>query len=109
MIKPEPVRKNRKDWWATWKGEPHYIGHYSWIDFDRATATMWYVDRDAGNFVDTPTALKSIELLRKTGIMLIQNDGPDHSFAGWRYACRVSDLEVRGAGFWIKCKLRVIR
>jgi hypothetical protein len=98
-ITPEPKRLHRSDWWAAWKDQEHYIGHDTWIEFDRDTATIWYVDRAPGGCAETPTALKSVELLRKTGIMLIQRDGPKKEFKGWRYACEISELEVRGPGF----------
>jgi hypothetical protein len=104
-ITPEPKRPYRSAWWAKWNGQEHYIGHDRWIEFDRATTTLWYVDRDPSEATDTPRAHKSVALLRKTGIILIQHDGPNGEFKRWARAYKISELEVRGPGFWIRCKL----
>lgn len=99
---PEPKRAHRSDWWATFAGQEHAIGHERWTDWK----TLTYRDEDPGGAVDTPRAVKVIELLRKTGVLIIQRNGPNMAFNGWCGAYEISDLEVRGAGFWYQCKLK---
>jgi hypothetical protein len=65
--------------------------------------TIGYFDPDPGDCQETPRALRSVELLRATGIILVQRDGPNQAHNGWRYACAISGLEVRGPGFWLRC------
>jgi hypothetical protein len=98
----KPVRDNRSDWCARWKGAVHYIGHFKWIDWK----TMTYRDLDPkGSGHDTPRTLKCVELLRATGIVLIQRDKPDGSFQDWHSAWRIADLKVRENGAWLEFRL----
>ena len=97
----EPKRAHRSDWWAEWDGQEHAVGHFRWVDWE----TLTYCDRDPGEARDTPRALKGIVLLKETGVLIIQRHSDDMSFKGWHSVWEIEDLEVRGPGFWFRCKL----
>ena len=116
----KPKRPHRTAWWASCKApgqqeQEHYICHDTFIRFDRNAGTIY---RDPAIRVSrrdhTAERIKSEELLRKTGFMLIQEDGPNQEFKRWRnYVLEISELEIDGedaeGGFWIKCRVRIIR
>ena len=117
-----PKRLPGRSWFAIWQApdrveQEHYIGHDAYLIFDKDTATVrWYIDRGTRPVKRErkKDRLKVKELLRKTGWMLIQKDGPNLESGGFRkYACRVSELEFEGEDadgpFWIKCRVELIR
>jgi len=113
----KPRRKHRSDWWAEWGSasngvakEDHAIGHTTWTDF----AKLYYRDGFPGraeSVQETVRSLRVIELLQKTGILIIQNDagGRDRgmfAFKGWHSAWRIANLKIRPCqGVWFECDL----
>jgi len=94
-MKPEPKRAHRSDWWTTLDGRELAVGHFKWVNCE----TLIYCDEDPGEAKDTPRALKVIDLLKETGVLLIQRHSDDMSFKGWHSIWEIEALEVRGPGF----------
>ena len=105
-----PHRLHRSDWWADWRGETHAVVHFVLVDWK----TLSYKDSgqegaDATRNVRfNPRGAKVVELIKKTGIVLIQKSGDKMASAGWHSAWTVKNFRVGledGSDNWISFNL----